>query len=71
MNLHQLSYFLLNLQFMCWVNYFENKNRRWLNMLLGDLYLDTPILIPVEGVLFIPSSKLKTNFVQCKEWIRL
>lgn len=68
MNLHQLSYFLLNLQFMCWVNYFENKNRRWLNMLLGDLYLDTPILIPV---LFIPSSKLKTNFVQCKEWIRL
>lgn len=71
MNLHQLSYFLLNLQFMCWVNYFENKNRRWLNMLLGDLYLDTPILIPVEGVLFILSSKLKTNFVQCKEWIRL
>lgn len=47
------------------------KTEDGLNMLLGDLYLDTPILIPVEGVLFIPSSKLKTNFVQCKEWIRL
>lgn len=47
------------------------KTEDGLNMLLGDLYLDTPILIPVEGVLFILSSKLKTNFVQCKEWIRL